>query len=67
MITDDFIFPIGKFKGQKIGNVPASYLLWLNEKIEHTAPNKRNAFEAAFVAYVKENIDVLNKENGKKI
>lgn len=28
-VGDDFIMPFGQFKGQKIGEVPAYYLLWL--------------------------------------
>jgi len=65
MLTDDSIFPWGKFKGQKLANVPASYLIWLKQNIEPKAPNKRSAFEAALIKYIKENMDVLNKENGK--
>lgn len=65
MLNDDSIFRWGKFKGKKLANVPASYLFWLKEQIEPKAPNKRSAFEAAFIAYIIENIDLLNKENGK--
>ena len=33
MISDDYILTFGKFKGQEIGSVDASYLLWLaNQK-----------------------------------
>lgn len=28
-VDDDYIMPFGLYKGQKIGDVPAYYLLWL--------------------------------------
>ena len=30
-MTDESIMPIGKYKGQKLANIPAEYLLWLLE------------------------------------
>jgi uncharacterized protein (DUF3820 family) len=30
-MTDESIMPIGKYKGQKMANVPSEYLLWLLE------------------------------------
>jgi len=30
-MTDKSIMPIGKYKGQKLANIPAEYLLWLLE------------------------------------
>jgi uncharacterized protein (DUF3820 family) len=30
-MTDESIMPIGKYKGQKMVNVPSEYLLWLLE------------------------------------
>lgn len=29
-VSDDYLIPFGKHKGQKIGEVPASYLDWLS-------------------------------------
>ena len=30
-MTDESTMPIGKYKGQKMANVPSEYLLWLLE------------------------------------
>jgi len=30
-MTDESTMPIGKYKGHKLANVPADYLLWLLE------------------------------------
>lgn len=30
-MDDNSIMPIGKYKGQKLANVPSEYLLWLLE------------------------------------
>ena len=52
-ITDNSLMPYGKYKGKKMANIPASYLLWMyrNDKL----------FKALEV-YVEENMDVLEKE-----
>ena len=31
-MTDESIMPFGKHKGEKLANVPSSYLLWLFEE-----------------------------------
>lgn len=62
MLKDADVMPWGKHKGEKIANVPANYIFWLEEKISHTAPNKRSLFEKDIVKYVDENRHVLNKE-----
>lgn len=30
--TDESLMPLGKYKGQKLANVPASHLLWLYDQ-----------------------------------
>lgn len=52
-ITDNSLMPYGKYKGKKMANIPASYLLWIyrNDKL----------FKALEV-YVEENMDALEKE-----
>jgi len=30
--TDESIMPLGKYKGQKLANVPAQHLLWLYDQ-----------------------------------
>lgn len=54
-ITDDYEFPFGKYKGDKIGRVPADYLDWLDgqawiEKYPH------------IVDYIKRNRKVIDLE-----
>lgn len=52
-LTDESPMPFGKYKGVKMANVPASYLLWLhqngkcNQQVEE---------------YIDENMDVLISE-----
>lgn len=63
MLKDTDIFPWGKFKGVKMANVPASYLMYLKGEIEREAPNKRSATSSAILEYINDNLDVLAKEN----
>ena len=53
ILTDESAMPFGKFKGCKMANVPASYLLWLYNN------NKCNY---AVKTYIESNIDVLKLE-----
>lgn len=57
-ITDNSLMPYGKYKGKKMANIPASYLLWMyrNDKL----------FKALEV-YVEENMDVLEKEEKEEL
>jgi len=34
----DYIMPFGKYKGQKMGDLPVEYLKWLAENINETTP-----------------------------
>lgn len=56
-MTDDSLMPYGKFKGDKMANVPADYLLWLlhNDKCSGDVKN-----------YILENKTVLESEITKK-
>ncbi len=45
--------PFGKHKGEKMANVPASYLLWLNEQ-EYVKGHLKN--------YITDNLEALKKE-----
>ncbi len=53
-LSDNSLMPFGKYKGEKMVNVPASYLLWIYE-------NNKCTKEVAF--YVRDNYEVLKKEN----
>ena len=52
-LTDESLMPLGKYKGEKMANVPASYLIWLYDE------NKcnRNVRE-----YIDDNLDVIQEE-----
>lgn len=63
-LTDESLMPFGKHKGEKMANVPASYLLWLYD--EYTMPNPRIGFiHREVLAYIEENLDVLREEMKK--
>lgn len=53
MLDDDSIMPWGKFKGTKMGNVPAEYLLWLYENDKCDEPVRE---------YIEDNLDVIRIE-----
>jgi len=50
MITDESLMPWGKYKGDKMINVPASYLLWLYDMEKVYGEVKE---------YIKDNLEVL--------
>lgn len=59
-LTDESLMPFGKYKGEKMANVPASYLLWIYDEWV----SRRFAFENREVkAYIEENLNVLNMES----
>lgn len=52
-LTDQSPMPFGKYKGQKLEDVPASYLIWLHDEWHCTGPIKE---------YIVDNRDVLDKQ-----
>jgi uncharacterized protein (DUF3820 family) len=52
-MDDNSIMPFGKYKGQKLANIPGDYLLWLY---------KENKCFGQLKEYIEENKEVLNKE-----
>jgi uncharacterized protein (DUF3820 family) len=58
MLTDESTMPFGKYKGQKMANVPADYLIWLYEN---------NKCSNDVREYIEDNLEVLRFEikNGK--
>jgi len=56
-LTDNDPMPWGKYKGDKMINVPASYLIWL-----HT----NNKCDKEVKQYIEDNMDVLTKEQEDK-
>lgn len=61
-MKDTDLMPFGKHKNTAMANVPAGYLLWLNEEAN---VKLRNAFPQMFM-YIKENMDCLMEEHDKK-
>lgn len=60
-LTDESHMPFGKYKGEKMANVPASYLKWIYD--EWTLPNPRFGFVNNDVKeYIEENLDVIQEE-----
>jgi len=61
-LTDESLMPFGKFKGQKLIDVPARYLVWLYDN---------NKAFGVLKEYIRENMDALqleikSEENGNK-
>lgn len=52
-LTDESLMPFGKYKGEKMANVPASYLIWIYE-------NNKCTKEVAL--YIADNWEVLKNE-----
>lgn len=52
-LTDGSCMPFGKYKGEKMINVPSSYLMFLFET---------NKCTPEVAVYISENIEVLKKE-----
>ena len=52
-MTDSNLMPYGKYKGTKMIDVPASYLLWLYEN---------NKCSGEVKAYITDNLDVIKEE-----
>lgn len=53
MLNDDSKMPFGKYKGEKIGNIPADYLLWLYEN---------NKCDKSVREYIEDYMDVIKVE-----
>lgn len=57
ILTDDSPMPFGKYKGEAMSDVPASYLHWL-----WTNGMNKN-FTNSVHLYIKENLTVLKQEH----
>lgn len=52
-LTDKSLMPFGKHKGEKLANVPASYLLWAFDNLQLNDNLKK---------YIRENKEALEQE-----
>lgn len=59
--------PWGKHKGEKIINVPATYLLWLESDITEKVPlpRRRTLEQKNLLKYIDDNREILIKEDDK--
>lgn len=55
-MDDSTVMPFGKYRGEKLANVPASYLLWLYDQNSTSIDGRKVCH------YVRENLDVLKAE-----
>lgn len=60
VLTDTDPMPFGKYKGQPMQDVPASYLHWLWQEIQHDKSSN-------VADYIRKNIAALKKECPDKI
>jgi len=52
-LTDNSLMPFGVYKGEKMANVPAKYLMWLYDNNKCNQPVKE---------YIEENMDAIELE-----
>lgn len=66
-LKDDSLMPFGKYKGQKMIDVPASYLLWFyNEHIVGGSEINMTLTNKMLKRYIVDNLEVLKIESTKK-
>lgn len=63
-LTDSSPCPIGKHKGRDMEAIPASWLVWYYNA--YLAKGKADTFNKPVIAYIEDNLDVLEKELKKK-
>lgn len=58
-VDDNTLFPFGRYRGTKICNVPATYLIWAYEEVDH--------LDKDIKAYIEDNMDLLKEEAKKNV
>lgn len=61
MLTDDDRMPSGKHTGQKLRDVPASYLIWLADNLKPVSLTSRDRWKP-ILEYIEANRGVLEAE-----
>lgn len=56
-MDDNSIMPFGKYEGEKLANIPASYLIWVSEQ---------GWCKGELKAYIDDNMDSLIQEAKKR-
>jgi hypothetical protein len=63
ILNDESPMPLGKYRGRKMADVPADYLLWYGQQPELTqVHNSVKANDRAIREYIKDNRDALLAE-----
>ncbi len=62
-LTDDSPMPFGKHRGEKMADVPASYLLWLGAELALKDKLSLNAGQRGVLDYVADNRRCLRLED----
>ncbi len=57
-MKDNSILNFGKYKGRMLGQIPADYLLWLNDQMK----GKKSPFAMEFKEYIEDNMQALKME-----
>ncbi len=72
-MTDDSIMPFGKYKGEKLRDVRASYLLWLNAQWDDNPIEEKENVNPVYLRvqkelkrYIEENLEILKMERNKE-
>ncbi len=55
-MNDESIMPFGKYKGTRMIDVPAGYLMWFHLNVAETSVNE------PVHSYIKDNLDVIQSE-----
>jgi len=58
--TDSTPMPFGKYKGTKLANVPADYLIWLGQQYQAEIP--KFIIGRSLAVYIMDNYDALTAE-----
>ena len=60
-MDDNSLMPFGKYRGTKLANVPAPYLLWwYNEKLK--SRERLSGWNRDLWIYIEDNLDALKME-----
>lgn len=62
-LTDESLMPFGKYKNEKMANVPSSYLLWLYNNPDPNYNQWSSIRSREVREYIEDNLDCLKQES----